>query len=406
MLSTPVCIIGAGPAGSTASLFLSKAGIQHTIIDKAIFPRDKICGDAIDALCMRVMNTYDKTLVEEISLQPHLFSPSMGVKFVAPNGKETRCYHNPLSKDIPSAMYFVAKRFDFDFFLVNKLNSNYADIQLGATVTDIERRKDGIIVTYTKGGISHQVFTKLLLGADGDHSIVLRKLSSRKIDRNYYAAAVRMYCKNIKGIEKDNLIELFYLKNIPFGYLWIFPLANNICNVGMGLGSNHASKLKFNLVKEFEKIITTDKVLAPRFENCERMESPKGWGLPMAGGKRDLVGDNYLLLGDAASLINPINGEGVGSAMVSGWAAAQFAEKALANNQFDASSMQQYQHQATYRLNTEATFYNSFAKIVPSSIQHVFLNLFIGSGFAKKFIEKESKKWMYNAFNTPLEIKW
>ncbi|MEI6264870.1 MAG: geranylgeranyl reductase family protein [Sphingobacteriia bacterium] len=406
MLSTPVCIIGAGPAGATASLFLSKAGIQHTIIDKANFPRDKICGDAIDALCMRVMNTYDKRLVEEITLQPDVFSPSMGVKFVAPNGKEAICYHHPDSKDIPSAMYFVAKRFDFDFFLVNKLNPNYADIQLGATVTDIERRKDGIIVTYTKGGILHQVFTKLLLGADGDHSIVLRKLSNRKIDRNYYAAAVRMYCKNIKGIEKGNLIELFYLKNIPLGYLWIFPLANNICNVGMGLGSNHASKLKFNLVKEFEKIITTDEVLAPRFENCERLESPKGWGLPMAGGNRDIVGDNYLLLGDAASLINPLNGEGVGSAMVSGWAAAQFAEKALVNNQFDANSMQPYQHQATYRLNTETRFYNNFAKIVPSSIQHISLNLFIGSGFAKKLFEKEAKKWMNNAFNTPLEIKW
>jgi geranylgeranyl reductase family protein len=406
MLSTPVCIIGAGPVGSTASLFLSKAGIEHTIIDKAVFPRDKICGDALDAACMRVMNTYNPDLVAEITSKPELFNPSKGIKFVAPNGKEVRCYHNPVNKHIPEAMYFVAKRFDFDNFLVKKLNPSYADIQFGTTVTNIERSKGGLVVTYTKGGVVKQLFTKLLLGADGDHSIVLRKLSTRKIDRNYYAAAVRMYCKNVNGIDKDNLIELFYLKNVPLGYLWIFPLSNDICNIGMGLASIHASKLKFNLVNEFENIIKTNTVLAPRFKDLERLESPKGWGLPLAGGGGNIVGDHYLLLGDAGSLINPMNGEGIGSAMISGWAAAQFSEKALVNNQFDSNSMQQYQHQATYRLNTEIKFYNNFVKLIPPSIQNSILNVAIGSGLAKNYFEKEAKKWMYNAFYSPLEIKW
>lgn len=405
MQSTPVCIIGAGPSGSTASLFLSKTGIEHTIIDKAIFPRDKICGDAIDAACMRVMNTYDPALLSEMLSQPHLFNPSKGAKFVAPNGKTVNCYHRPVNNQIPEAMFLVAKRFDFDHFLVSKLNPNYAAIHLGTTVTNVEHRNDGIVVTYSKDGQTKQLFTKLLLGADGDHSIVLRKLNDRKIDRDYYAAALRMYCKNVSGVDADNLIEFYYLKDIPSGYLWIFPLANNVCNVGMGLASNYASKLQFNLKKEFEKIITTDKVLAPRFANCERLESPKGWGLPFAGGKKQLVGDHYLLLGDAASLINPLNGEGIGSAMISGWAAAAFASKALATNRFDASSMQQYQYQATYRMRSETNFYNYFAKTVPAAIQHRFLNFSIGSGLIKRMFEKGAIQWMQNAFNTPLEIK-
>ena len=235
---------------------------------------------------------------------------------------------------------------------------------------------------------------------------IIEKSKKRILPIDMYKEKHHIIPRSLGGSNlKENLIELYYLKDIPYGYLWIFPMANNMCNVGMGLGSNQASKLKFNLVKEFEKIITTDKVLAPRFKDFERMESPKGWGLPMAGGKRELVGDNYLLLGDAASLINPLNGEGIGSAMVSGWAAAQFAEKALVNNQFDANSMQQYQYQATYRLNTDTNFYNNVVKCFPSIFQNVFLNVFIGSGFAKGLFEKEAKKWMYNAFNTPLEIK-
>ena len=65
-LDTPVAILGAGPGGATASIFLSKAGIEHIIIDKATFPRDKICGDALSGKVNATLNRIDPQLVYQL----------------------------------------------------------------------------------------------------------------------------------------------------------------------------------------------------------------------------------------------------------------------------------------------------------------------------------------------------
>lgn len=64
MIETSICIIGAGPAGTTASLFLSKFKIPHVIFDADCFPRDKICGDALDLKVMRILNQLEPNLVK------------------------------------------------------------------------------------------------------------------------------------------------------------------------------------------------------------------------------------------------------------------------------------------------------------------------------------------------------
>ncbi|MCB0530144.1 MAG: FAD-dependent monooxygenase, partial [Saprospiraceae bacterium] len=64
-VQTEICIIGAGPAGATASLFLAKMGIPHLIVDAAVFPRDKVCGDGLDLKVVRVLRHLDPAIAEE-----------------------------------------------------------------------------------------------------------------------------------------------------------------------------------------------------------------------------------------------------------------------------------------------------------------------------------------------------
>ena len=85
--SPTITIIGAGPAGTSTSLFLSKEKIPHLIIDKAVFPRDKICGDALSGKVVEIFNKLDRTIVPEIASDAARNTGSWGVKFVAPNGK-------------------------------------------------------------------------------------------------------------------------------------------------------------------------------------------------------------------------------------------------------------------------------------------------------------------------------
>src|SRR6218665_974016 len=83
----PVVIIGCGPSGAGASMFLSKAGIQHIILEKDTFPRDKICGDGCSGKTAFVLRKADPAYLDEIFDDSDRFLPSFGVTFAAPNGK-------------------------------------------------------------------------------------------------------------------------------------------------------------------------------------------------------------------------------------------------------------------------------------------------------------------------------
>src|SRR5471030_2176239 len=98
-LETSAIIIGAGPAGAGTSFFLSKYKIPHIIIDKEVFPRDKVCGDACSGKTALVINRANPEWLNEILCNSDGFLPSLGITFVAPNGK---------ALDIP----FVANRKD------------------------------------------------------------------------------------------------------------------------------------------------------------------------------------------------------------------------------------------------------------------------------------------------------
>ena len=86
IIQTNVCIVGAGPAGSTTSIMLGKFGIKHLIVDAAEFPRDKICGDGLDLKVVRVLNNIDPLIIKNEFTKKD-FTYSMGMRFILPKGR-------------------------------------------------------------------------------------------------------------------------------------------------------------------------------------------------------------------------------------------------------------------------------------------------------------------------------
>ena len=209
IIHTEVFILGAGPAGATAALFLGKMGIPHTLADAAVFPRDKVCGDGLDLKVMRVLRHLDPAIVaDEIPAHPH-FLPSFGAKFTSPRGKTVDFYY-------PEAPLFqTAQRYHFDHFLLQKRRPEYTDFQEGLRVTQIERQDKIWHITAEKEGVPYIIRANMLLGADGEHSVVLRYLKQRKIDRNYHAAALRQYWQGLQGLSGQNLIEVYFPPDLP-----------------------------------------------------------------------------------------------------------------------------------------------------------------------------------------------
>jgi menaquinone-9 beta-reductase len=407
-IKTSICIIGAGPAGATASIFLCRMGIKHVIVDAAAFPRDKICGDGLDLNTIRVLNHIDATIIEkEIACNKENFIASQGFRFILPNGRKVDIMRKA-AKDGSNAnrpIAFVSKRFDFDNLLVNRIDRGVANVQLSTRIHKITKYEKIWILEGEGPAGKIEIETCFLIGADGDHSVVLKHVGERKVDRNNYAGAVRQYWSGVKGMHADNLLEIYFPKKLPLSYFWIFPLPGGNANVGYGMSSSYIAKYNINVRKAFEELIKTDPVLMPRFKNAQPQETVKGWGIPMSGNNRKAYGDGWLLLGDAASMVCPTSGEGIGWGMLTGYVAAKFIQRASEQNDFSEKMFVNYNREIHKRLLTEEKIYRFINNISPR-VFSIGISTILSSWLFKYWMcNKTLKSWASTAYDKEFDVK-
>lgn len=343
--ATPVVIIGCGPAGASASMFLTKAGIHHTIIEKDVYPRDKVCGDGCSGKTAFVLRKANPAYLEEIFADGTRFLPSYGVTFVAPNGKALDVPFTMDKSNLQHPPGFTSKRIDLDHFLFKKLASPYATILQGTSVQDIVKTNDGYDVFFqtkeqTEGQL--KISCKLLIGADGDKGISRKKLLNDNEVTKTSAVGLRTYFDGVTDLHEENFIELHFLNEVLPGYFWIFPLPGGGANVGICMDSALVRKKKINLRELMLKAIAGNPNIKSRFLHATMSDKIYGWGLPMATTKTKLSGAHFMITGDAASLIDPFTGEGIGNALFSGMLAAEAAIKAFEENRFDEEFLQEH----------------------------------------------------------------
>ncbi|CAN5451226.1 geranylgeranyl reductase family protein [soil metagenome] len=361
MLSTDITILGAGPAGSTAALALAKAGIPCLLIDQSIFPRDKVCGDALSGKVILTLKRIQHDLPNELNLLP-TFLPSHGVTFVAPNGKSLkvpfRRENDP--RDPPG---FISKRIDFDNWLFEKASACPSVKTItGLKITQFKKEQEEWILSDKNN--ETVIRTKVVLAADGAHSRFAKEVGGIHMEDEHYCAGLRGYYKGVKDLDQQGFIELHFLKEFLPGYFWIFPLPNGDANVGVGMRSDVVSKKKVNLKQEMLKLIATHPVLSKRFDGATLDGEIRGYGLPLGSKKRSISGDGFMLLGDAGSLIDPFTGEGIGNAMICGLKAAETIIDNYPARNFSASSFKSYDASVYKRLWPELSLSKKMQEMV------------------------------------------
>ncbi len=340
-----ILIIGAGPAGTTCALALKDSGLKIGIIDKAVFPRDKICGDAIPGPSFKVLNS----ISTDLGAKMHEFKLSTNIRasrIYAPNNKSFTI--NWITKS------YNSKRIDFDNFLFrNVVQLSNAEIFGGVKVKTINK-ENGIfhISGVTKTKVAFRCSAQLIIGADGANSIVAKQLSSFTLDRNHHCAAVRAYFSNIKGLS-PGVNEFHMVKKYIPGYFWIFPLPNGWANVGFGMLTKKITSKQLDLKKAFRNIFEEHPNLKKRFDQSIMQGEIKGFGLPLGSRMAPLTGDGYMLIGDAGSLIDPLQGHGIDKAMISGKMAAERAEACFATDRFDKLFLEEYEKKLYSKLSGE-----------------------------------------------------
>ncbi len=329
-------IVGAGPAGSTAALYAHRLGLNCILLDKAIFPRDKICGDALSGKSVRLMRELD--LLDGVEKLDG--SEINRITFGSPSHSQFDVHLKGNKNNDYITKGYVVPRKIFDNFLFEKADE-LTETRQGFTVNDIIYQNDKI--SGVKGtnieGKEEILNAPIIMGCDGANSIVARKLGLYEMDMENTAVAIRCYYEGVQGL--SNQIELHYVSEVKPGYFWLFPAGNGKANIGIGLSKNDAKKEDRTLRQIMDEIVQSD-YFRSRFGNARPLEKPVGWNLPLGRIQRKNHGNGFMLLGDAAGLVDPFTGEGIGNAMVAAKYAMEVALKAKNNTDYSERLFSEY----------------------------------------------------------------
>ncbi|MBC5824012.1 MAG: geranylgeranyl reductase family protein [Candidatus Eremiobacteraeota bacterium] len=319
-----VIVAGGGPAGSAAAYVLAKAGADVTILERARFPRDKSCGDGITPHAIRIL--------EDMGLAFESFEGRATKTFgglISGPGGGTFCAKPPPGADgEPQASWVVPRRI-LDAALVRAAQRAGAKLREGTIVSSVIFDK-GIAagVEARDGNAAERVRARVVIGADGAHSAVARSLGIGDNSPRNLGYALRGYYENVEGLTDDLEIH-YYEKELLPGYGWVFPVGPSRANVGVGIYIGELRRSGRHLRDILEGFLASVPAVAARFAGARQCGHTTGWPLPVSSANRRTVFDGAMLTGDAASLVDPLTGEGIYTALVSGRSAGRAALHAL-----------------------------------------------------------------------------
>ncbi len=336
-----VVIVGGGPAGASAAARIADHGYRVVLVDRSGFPRDKVCGDFVGPA----------GLAELIDLGIHHLPAYRASNVI--RGAALFLDGAPL---IEQRLPEVDGLPDHGRVIPRMVLDQWVwDAARARGVRTIERAKvegyetDAAGVTVHVAGSRAPLRARLLIGADGSASTIARQVTGEKPDRKDRIVAVRAYYEEVAGPE-DRCDLCFSEDSFP-GYYWLFPTGKGGANVGVGMILETLPPTESRLADLLEELIARDPALQARLGGARRKGGIVGWPLMTYARSRPVLADRVLLLGDAAGLINPINGEGIQYALESGRWAATAAVRALAADTLDTAGLRPYETELRARMN-------------------------------------------------------
>lgn len=296
-----VMVVGAGPAGATAARYAASQGLRTVLIDRAAFPRDKICGGLITR---RALNELPADLPTEL-----VEAAPVSVRLVDTIGREV------LAVDREMVGQMVARR-DFDAHLVAQAVAAGADFHPGTMIGCLGYRPDGRAEVETPQGSWHCGY---VIAADGAFSTT-GLLAGFHAGWSEWEEGVGLALDIPTGAPGAGLVGEtveFHLQPLLCGLAWVFPRRD-----GLRVGMAATTIERGELMLQFERFL---RFLRDRLRVALPDGRPRAWCLPVSVRRRPLSRGRVLLTGDAAGLLDPMTGDGIYAALVSGRLAAKAA---------------------------------------------------------------------------------
>lgn len=364
-----VLIVGGGPAGSSCAWALRHAGLDVIVMDRATFPREKLCGGWVTPLVFRELEID----VEEYS-RGRTFQPITGFRLSALGQGEVHV-------DYGEIVSYGIRRCEFDEFLLLRCG---ASIREGLTLQSVKRTPNG-------WSVNDAIRARMLVGAGG-HFCPIAKLMGDRTKQAVVAQEIEFEMTPHEASScniRAEFPELFFCRDLA-GYAWCFR-KDNFLNIGLGRLDHY--ELPHHL-REFMKFLTD----SGKIKLCH---PPKFGGhayLLFGNSTRSLVDHSMLLVGDSAGLAFPESGEGIRPAIESGLLAAKVI--AAADGVYTMDRLREYTQLLHNRFSRPSTFADHMAKRLPHFVRSAAGRLLLRN---PAFCRKVVTDWFLRRSDPPLQ---
>lgn len=352
-----VLIVGAGPGGAALATELAKDNISVLVIDAQSFPRDKVCGDFVGPVAIAELQQLGIAGLEEFPKANLINRASVYL-----DGAEIINRPIPRIEGVPFYGR-VIPRITLDQWLFEKAKETGATILENTRLKNFTIDAEGVAAQIaTKGKGERTLRAKIIIGADGSSSTVARIFYGTKPSNTDRILAVRAYYEGIDG--PDDQCDLYFTQESFPGYYWLFPTGKGTANIGVGMVMETLPKNETHLNELLTSLIQKDKSLSKRIGNGKPTGKIVGWPLATYNPKKEIISDRLLLIGDAAGLINSLNGEGIQYALLSGRWAATTLKECVATNDFSKDKLRSYDDMIEKELRYDLALSNTIIQFI------------------------------------------
>ncbi|HYH07358.1 MAG TPA: NAD(P)/FAD-dependent oxidoreductase [Thermoanaerobaculia bacterium] len=299
-----VVVIGGGPAGTTAATLLAQQGVSVTLLERERFPRFQI-GESL--------LPYNNDLFARLGVTDQLvegdYFPKYGAFFVTGDGNTSYGFRFDKRLSDPYRRSFQVKRSEFDHLLLQNAIKHGVEVREETPVHSIDLSDDNSVT------INDDLRARFVIDASGSHSVIGSRQAMRGDVPSLKKIAFFAHYRNVpraEGKDAGNTV-IVILRNAWF---WLIPISAEIMSVGLVVDRAHVLSCGLEPQQLLEQTIAATRWVAERMKHAERVTqiyARKDFSFRM----RNLVGENYALIGDAAGFLDPIFSTGVFMAMKS-----------------------------------------------------------------------------------------
>lgn len=329
-----VVIIGAGPGGSASAHYLAQRGLKVAMVDKAVFPRDKTCGDGLTPRALWVLE--DMGILDEVASFAYRIN---GLELHGSKG-------NVMTAAIPRHELYpdhlmIAPRYQLDDVIRRRALASGAGFLDGLRVRGVEQFEDYAEVIADRNGKTQRIKGRVVVMAVGANMGLLVKMGILNKTPALILAA-RGYYEGLQGLS-DRVQAHFAEVPLP-GYGWVFPTSETSANIGIGYWTSWApwNPPPSSAKAALDHFLRHNEKLKAMMAGADLNGPVKGFPLRIDFAEASTTHGRILLVGESAGLVSPLTGEGIDFALESGQLAARFLFDKFENGHLHTGSLTAY----------------------------------------------------------------